>query len=316
MASLAILGAAHRNEPPGPISVVEDLTGEGIDALLLGDDQEMIVLTPAGGRLLYWLDRERGELLVGNPLALAPAPYVADALLPVPRQLPNVWLPDELAPDYAPPGSRWSDEPPPTRLGRFLPDWIFDGESPPFRLITHSIEEPGIRGLLPAGRRCLLDWITIDDQPPPQADAIMSYRLKGQVAVFWRDLNGVTLTKTITRRSGSVSARYRLENSTTKQRRIRLVIANELTPDYAQAVATGAAALESIESGGRSGVQNTITGATLWLDADREWLEKKWRQGLLSVELEMAFDFVLPAGGMEQLTFTIGHERRPMTEGR
>jgi rifampicin phosphotransferase len=312
-AALVLARAAASAGSPRPFTLQEDANSDGHDEILLSDGDQLIILTPFGGRLLYWFDLAHGYQHVGNQLAVTGAPYHGDAPLPVPQPWPNRWLPQSANPAPDLPGASLAPEAAPTRLGKFLPDWIWHHEAEPFTLLTRDVVEPGRFWPLPGQRRALVDLVHLDEEQVEGEGAWLAFEVSGNGAIFRRPLAaGVTLTKQYQLENGDVVVSYLLENEDTVAHTIQLEVINELCPDYATAVRYGRRALAFIRDEVCPGVANTASGLGLTLCAS----EPGWPgyyEALLSLEVSLTFSRQLEAGASHSLTLRLAQAPHNLT---
>lgn len=308
-ASWALMRAAEWALDPHPFAVVEDVNKDGHDELVICDGERVIMTTPAGGRLLYWFDLTTGKQYVGNQRAVTDAPYEADAALPELEPLPyEYWLPEDYRPQAIIPGAKLTAESAPTRLGKYLPDWIWEGEREPFELLTREVREPGSHKPLPAQRRGFVDFIAVDGE-----EAEPGAWLEGEVeeggAVYARSLaDGVALSKQYALEDGAVVVAYRWQNEGDGPRSVSWRVINELCPDYASFLEMEReAVVEFVENEERPGVANMASREAVFVHPDRPAAAVSYGDALLALEIGLTFELELAAG--ESQTVTVRLER-------
>src|SRR5690606_641468 len=116
-------------DPPNLTQWIEDVNGDGSDEQVLFNGRELAVFTAYGARLIYWLDVHSGAVWVGNHLAVPAARYASGATkIPHPVARREAWLPEAYEATLKGAQSLRQKEPPPTAMGRHLPEWIFEGD--------------------------------------------------------------------------------------------------------------------------------------------------------------------------------------------
>jgi hypothetical protein len=293
-ASAVLLRLATLAAPGRPFSYVGNVIGEGKPLLFLGDGRQAIVLTPYGGRLLYWFDLSSGRQWLGNQLAVPSARYESEGQLPEFKAWPRFWLPEDFTPQSAVTGAELVEEAAPTRLGRFLPPSIWQGEPEPFALLVRSMELEGNRQPLAAQRRGLVDFITLDDHLESDPGAWCAFQLDEATptATFNRPLlAGLSLEKRISLDDNAVVAHYTFHNQDTAAYTIQLRLLNELCPDYADVVRHGRQALSGREVEGYLTVHNAVTGAAVSIRPSSLWMDGNFHEALLALEVEQTFRF-------------------------
>ena len=272
---------------------VEDANGDGSDEQFLCNGGELAVFSAHGGRLLYWFDLRGGQEWVGNQLAVPAARFVSDASK-APQSGPSVarWLPDS----YEPSLKGWQGcrqkESAPTRLGRHLPDWVFERESGDLTVYRSPIEPARPRQPLLAQVGALAEAVRVDGLPEQRLDTLLDYRFEdGGMTYLLFPLPKVSLEKRVSQAGAALAVRYRLENSDAEIHTVRLRSIHELTPDYAAALGHGRAAYSFYLHEDRDpAVRNNITGTALVLGCAPAATRVDCSLNLLSLQVELLFE--------------------------
>jgi hypothetical protein len=275
---------------------IDDLTGDGEDEILLRLGDQAAILSPYGGRLLYWVDVRRGRLTVGNPLAVPSGSLLIEAKPPEFAPMPDDWLPRE-------------DEPP-------SPMQAEGGERRLARLARENLPiDPGplplwprprsaaLRPSLPARRRALNDYFSLDDGPEEIPDPRLDFRLADGAATFLRFFGyRLRLAKRVSLTAAGVRAIYRFRNVDSKPLRIRLRLVSEVCPDYQTVLDSPGGAFEPITAGPRRspGIRNSRTGNAVVSNISRPEVQPPLcRPGILAWEIEQTVSFSVEPGGTE-----------------
>ncbi|MFQ5408230.1 MAG: hypothetical protein ACE5FI_07400 [Anaerolineales bacterium] len=305
-AALACIRAADFARQPARSLSVEDVTGEGYDEVLLCDGRDLLVLAPGGGRLLYWFDLVAGRQFVGNQLSVFDDEYAGDAVFPVRETLWKPWLPDTWDPEAAIPEVTVVAEAPPTRMGPYLPAWLWDGAANPVTLETRDTEFWVEIDALIAQRRALADHIAVDGGDLYDPDEDLDYRFEGDEVVFIRYLEpDITLEKRYRLDDGAARVTYVFRNRDVADHLIGLHITNELCPDYDAVIRGGRAALAYIATESARGVRNTVSGDVVQFTADRAWSDATQQDALLALEVGATFTLKVAAGGAAELKIAL-----------
>jgi hypothetical protein len=289
--AVAIALAARLAEAPSENILIDDCNGDGSDEVLVCDGKQLMITSAYGGRLLYWFDLTTGQQFVGNQLPVIHAAYEGDGHYPVvePRQKP--WLPESFAPQD---GGKLVDEMPPTRMGRFLPEWVWEGEPVPLQMAARP--EPSGDAVLPltAQTRVFSDHVLIDaDGREEIPHEWLDSRLEKNGVTFIRYLSDeLTLEKTLRFAHGKALAAYTLRNHDARERSLRLRVTNELCPDYAEVIRGGRGALAFLE-GDAPGVVNTRTGAAITISSTRAWNALEQRTDFCALTIGLAYEVIL-----------------------
>jgi Glycosyl hydrolase family 57 len=291
-AAVAIALAAKEAEAPREYIQIDDCNGDGSDEVIVSDGKQLIITSAYGGRLLYWFDLVTGRQFAGNQLPVLNLEYHGTEYA-APSPVPARWLPeDDEARDLA-----LIDEEPPTRLGRYLPEWIWEGEPAPLKVAVAPSHPTSNWQPLSAQTRVFCDLVTLDattnkEDPPVEW---LDSRLEKNGVTFIRYLSDeLTLEKSFRLGYGRmVIVTYQLRNHDTRERSFRVRITNELTPDYDDVLRGGRGSLAFIESEDAPGVVNTRTGTPVTIQSSRPWQAVEHREDFYALNLGLVFDITM-----------------------
>ena len=298
-AAIAVAKAAELTCVPSGSAfrgMIDDFTGDGEDEILLRSGDQMAILSPYGGRLLHWIDLRRGRMQIGNPLAVPVGSLLIEAKPPDFAPLPDDWLPEEKdpPPEMQPEGGErrlvWlAKENLPIDPG-LLPVW----PRPRSTALKHS---------LPARRRALNDFISLDDGPEERSEPRLDFRLADGAVTFLRFFGyRLRLVKRVSLTASGVRAIYRFRNVNTRPVRIRLRLVSEVCPDYQTVLDSPRRTFEPAAIGPRHspGIKNIRTGNVLVSHISRPEIEPAvCRPGILAWEIEQTVSFMVEPGGTE-----------------
>ena len=286
--------------------LVEDVTGEGYDEVLVCDGRDLLVLAPGGGRLLYWFDLETGRQYVGNQLAVFDLDYEGDAIFPVQETIWKPWLPESWDLQAEIPEAEKVKEAPPTRFAGYLPEWVWNGNASPVTLTIREMKLCDEVDPLPAQRRAIVDYFSVDGGEIFDPDDDLDYRFENGHVIFIRFFeHKLTLEKRYALANGRVEAQYRFFNRDTHAHNIELCVGNELCPDYATVMRVGRAALAFEGNPETPTVRNISTDVSIWISADQAWHDSRMREALFALEVETDFTFGVPAESETTFTFAL-----------
>ncbi len=290
--AVAIAFAAKFADNPNEFVVIDDCNGDGSDEVLMSDGRQVIITSAYGGRLLYWFDLATGQQLVGNQLPVIDGEYTGSGYY-VPPPFPARWLPESDSPqDFA----ELTDEAPPTRLGRYFPDWIWDGEAAPLRVAARSMETERREQPLIAQTRAFADHVTLDTGEPeePPLDWLDS-RLEKNGVTFVRFLSDeLTLEKTYRLAyHRMVIVSYTLRNHDARERSFKLRVTHELCPDYDEVIRGGRNALAFVSDAETSGVINTRTQTSVTVQSSRPWQSLEQREDFCALTIGLVYDVII-----------------------
>ncbi|MBI3242042.1 MAG: hypothetical protein HYZ49_07100 [Chloroflexi bacterium] len=304
--AVAVALAAKLAEAPSENVLIDDCNGDGSDEVLVCDGKQLMITSAYGGRLLYWFDLTTGQQFVGNQLPVIQAAYEGDGHYPVvePRRKP--WLPDSFAPQDS---AEQIEETPPTRLGRFLPDWVWEGEPLPMQVAVAPKPEGESFMPLFGQTRGFSDHIIVDsgnqEEPPHEW---LDSRLEKNGVAFIRYLSDeLTIEKSLRFAHGKVAAAYTVRNHDTRERSVRLRVTNELCPDYAEVIRGGRGALAFLD-GEAPGVTNTRTGASIVLNSSRAWQSLERREDFCALTIGLTYDFTLSPRSEQKFELKLGRK--------
>jgi hypothetical protein len=281
-AAFAIARAAELMEQPRRGAWLEDVDRDGREEILLCDGRQFAALSGEDARLLYWLDLVEGVQWVGNQLAVP----THSGHQPMRAR----WLPDSFEPDVSRFEALRVEEPAPTRMARFLPDWIWQDEPPVLNLYTRTMQLDETATPVPVRRCALDDSIAADDGP---LGVIRSSKpgVEGEIATVRRLFAaGIVLVKELRLLDGALLADYIVENRGDEHRSVQLRVANELCPDYVEVLAGGRAALSFAADDERPGVVNARTGRAIVIETAPQPERIERAEGLFALEVSLVFD--------------------------
>lgn len=308
-ASLPILRAAELALAPETMVSEEDLTGAEQDEVLLSDGRNLIITTPAGGRVLYWFDLADGKQYVGNQRAVGVTEYKGDAALPERATLTrNRKLPDDYRPQPLVADARLTAEAAPTRMGDYLPDWVWEGERGPFELLIREPDSEEVRRSIPVQRRAFTDYIQTDDADPADAgEWLQTIVDEGEVS-YERDLSSdLTLKKTYRLQDGELVVEYAWSNQGEDAVRVEWCALSELSPDYVSVLLKGRKVLQFIEDDERPGVRNPDSGDEVRLIGDSAPDGVHYHEGLLALEVVLRYALEIGAGEEQLVAIRAQH---------
>lgn len=308
-ASYALLEAARWAMEPRSMVEVADVNRDGRAELVLRDGKQAIITTPDGARLLYWFDLEAGEQYVGNQRAVTEVPYTYDSALPPVEVLDYaLWLPEEARPQAIMHEAQLTAETAPTRMDKYLPSWVFEGERQPFELLTRETILPGETPLRPVQRRGLVDFITVDGVEADAGETVEG-EPDSDGLCYQRELPGdVRLGKHFRLVPDGVEVTYRWHNSGEGPCPVTWRVVNELTPAYSNIMLTDRSEIHFVDDEERPGVANTAARQGIFAEAAPLPDEVICRDGLLALELELGYAFELAAGEQQVVTIRLQRE--------
>jgi hypothetical protein len=301
-AAIAVAKAAELAGGPPPRSgfeaLIDDLTGDGEDEVLLRNGSRAAILSPYGGRLLHWADLLRGQLLIGNPLAMPTGTLLIEAKPPEFAPLPDDWIPE--GEDPMPQKQTEGGERRLVPLGR---ENISESPGPlPLWPRPRSAE---LKSSLPARRRALNDFFSLDDGPEEKVDPRLDFRLADGAVIFLRFFGyRLRLMKRVSLTSRGVRAVYRFHNVDANPVRVRMRLVSEVCPDYQAALESPGSAFMPITVGRRRspGIQNVFTGNAVVSHVSRPGSEPSvCRPGILAWEIEQTVSFAIAPGATEAI---------------
>ncbi len=306
-ASKPLLRLAELALKPESLVAQESLTTAQRQEVVLTDGRNALVTTPAGGRLLYWFDLSNGKQFIGNQLAVGLAPYHSDAALPERTTISYAnRLPDDYRPQALLPGARLTAESAPTRMGDYLPDWVWESERGPFELLTCSDGNAPERRSLPIQRRGFTDYVELQGTRLDDAGVWHETTLEDGVVCYGREVEaGIALQKRYHLADGEPQVHYLWRNDRNEDVNLRWCTLIEVTPDYAAAIVKGRRALHFSAEGGVAAVRNSSTKDEIRFIADPEPEEIHANEGLFALEVALSFELTVPAGGEQAVTIRL-----------
>jgi hypothetical protein len=287
--------------------MIDDVTGDGEDEILLRGGDSLAVLSPYGGRLLHWIDLRDGSLHVGNPLGVPVGSLLIEAQSPEMAPLPDDWLSAVGEPmlgvvEEPAPGRRCA------RLGKeYLP------ERPGSLPVWPRPQRANLRPSLPARRRALNDFLSIDGGPELPPEPRLDFRLAKGAVTFLRFFGyRVRMTKRVRWTGAGLRVLYRFWNADSQAVHLRLRTVSELCPDYQRVLDSPGCALEPVRFGPRAqpGIRNLRTDCALVCHASRIPSEPPaFQPGVLAWEVAQTFSFTVEPGKPEMLILRLNLHR-------
>jgi hypothetical protein len=278
--------------------IIDDLTGDGEDEILLRGGDQLAILSPYGGRLLYWIDLRQGRLHVGNPLAVPVGSLLIEARSPEFATLPDDWLPAETdpVPERKPDGGE-------RRLvwlaGEHLPE--YGGPLPSWPRPRSTALKPA----LPARRRALNDFFSLDDGPEEPPEPHLDFRLADGAATFLRFFGyRLRMVKRVSLMERGVRVAYRFHNGNARPIRVNLRLVSEVCPDYPPIMDSSGSSLRPVSFGPRRspGILNQRTGNVLVSHASRPTSEPaSFQPAVLAWEVTQTFSLTIEPDRAERI---------------
>lgn len=300
---LRLAREATRPQPPAWREItVADLNGDGRDEYLFRQGQQVLVLTPVGGRLLYWADLSTGRLWVCNPLAVVWGDWHGESVPPDAEDYPDEWLP---GPDK--PATPLVDDPVPTRMARFLPEWAFEGQTQPHRLPLLSERKSNTRHTaINAQQGAFYDVVTIGDVTHDLRKREFAARVQHGQVVFDLDITAeLRLEKRITLTSLGPNVTFTLTNTGTVQLTLSLTSLSELAFDYAAILARGWRACETTTVDGCLAVRGAGQPGSLLLSSNQPRSADLQHEALLGQVVGYRYNLTLEPGGSTHRTLAL-----------
>ena len=256
---------------------VDDINMDGKDEYIMVDSNDMFVLSPYGGRLLYWFDLDTGEELVGNEnfMVCYGEPYVDDT-----RYIPTViggvdtykWL--------------WGNP--------IFPE-VFNWE-------------------FTIRRRALNDWISINNMEPQRLRSELDLgSMDSQSVTFRYSGDRFEIHKTFTRVKGGLGVTYTFFSNTATDMDVTLEIESGFCPSHMDVMNNGRSALaywdgvnsSQFISGSTIGVINTVTGSAVYYDFGTPPAYLTGEENVFGLELNPFFDFTIAPDESMTLNFSL-----------
>jgi hypothetical protein len=281
-----------------PQVLIDDVTGDGEDEVLLRHGDQLAVLSPCGGRMLGWFDLAQARIHVGNPFAMPRGSLLMESLPVDSEDRTEDWLPEDGNPGEAVLDGRGEIRL--HQLGGFMPS----GGNMALPVWPRP-KGFGSRPSLPGRRRAFNDYLTIDDGPEEQSAHRLDYRIEEGGVAFLRFFRyRVELVKRVRLTSHGVRVIYRFRNVTNQPHHVRLRLVSELCPDCQEVGVEPGRILEPVYFGPRKhpGVINTRTGLALVCHASRPVSSPvEFHPAVLAWELAQTFTFLLEPGKSQWL---------------
>jgi hypothetical protein len=266
---------------------VDDVNLDGKDEYVMVDSNDMFVLCPYGGRLLYWFDLDTGEELVGNEnfMVCYNEPYVDDTGY-IPTVIGGIdtykWL--------------W---------GNPIFPQVFDWE-------------------FTIRRRALNDWISINNMEPIHLRSERDLgSMDSQSLSFLYSGDRLEIHKVFTRVKGGLGVTYTFFSNADTDLDVTLEIESGFCPSYMDVMNNGRSALAYWDganttqwiSGSTIGVINTGTGSAVYYDFSTTPLYLTGEENVFGLELNPVFEFTIAPDDTFTVNFSILRSGRQVVTG-
>ncbi len=281
LARTALVSARAAREALGPqvrITVM-DINDDAIDEIIMVTSGDYYVLSPYGGRLLYWFDLEDGTELVGNENFMRSygEPYTDD----------NAYVPVAVGSEAYP--------------------WLSGNMIIP-EIHAYRFE---------ARRRCFNDSVFVGGTSAGSlVGSLLPYEIGTGHVRFTYYLGDLTVFKTITPSLHGLDLEYGFQSSSSQAMDVELVLENGLSPDCLNVMMTGRASLTywdgsdtaSVFAESMPGVVNVVSGKGLMfgfidppasvssdvdvfgLEINPRWVFEVPPEGMVSVSMDLAME--------------------------
>jgi hypothetical protein len=302
-ACFALARAAELADDPASGQWVEDATADGADEQLLCNGQQLAIFTSHGGRLLYWLDLQTGRQWLGNQLAVPAAPFTSDAAK-APQTKPDLcrWLPDSYEASLKGWQAVRQKETAPTRLGRRLPEWIFERDSADLTVYRCPVEPGQRHEPLLAQMGAFGEVVRVDTKPEQRLDELLDYRFEPEgISYLAYPLPKLIIEKRISQEADRLLAHFQVTNHDPAAHQVWLRSIHELCPDYTAALGQGRGAFTYYLHDERyPAVRNNLTGTALVLVPSVPDVRADCVVNLLALQVELQFHLHLEPGAHQE----------------
>ncbi len=283
-AALSLADLFKEGTDPIQFTVIDEINHDGVEEWLHLDEPNLLITSPIGGRLLYWINLQNGQLLIGNPSTVVPGKYEGDSIPPETRLHPNFWLPTTT------PRPKSRTERPPTRMGKYLPAWVWENYPHPVTLAVQNSQHTGETPYLTAQQGAFCDEIWLDYSPVFNRREKMEVEGSREAIRFTKKLDStLTLRKKFSIEKNSLSVAYTFTNRGEQPRQIQIKTTSELALDYAALLQHGRAALDFLPD--QPAVVNPLTGETLIVHSDIAANEVSRVPAMLGLTVGLGFEF-------------------------
>jgi hypothetical protein len=284
--------------PAASHGLIDDVTGDGEDEVLVRQGNQLAILSPCGGRMLAWFDLAQARVHVGNPFAMPRGSLMMESLPVESEDRTDDWLPGE-----EPLPASVADGRGELRLRQL--NGIVSSTQPSSLPVWPRPEGFASRPAMPGRRRAFNDFLAIDDGPEEQSAHRLDFRIEEGGVAFLRFFRyRVELVKRIRLTAFGVRVIYRFRNVTDQPHHVRMRLVSELCPDCQEIGVEPGRILEPIYFGPRKhpGVINTRTGLALVCQASRPVSAPiEFQPAVLAWELAQTFSFTLEPGKSQWL---------------
>jgi hypothetical protein len=274
--ALVAARAAREALAPQPRITQVDVNSDGIEELVMVTSGDFCVLSPYGGRLLYWFDLVDGVEVVGNENFM--------------RSYGETYTDDNA---YVP-----------VAVGSQAYPWLSGN------MIIPEIQQYRFE----ARRRCLDDSIFVDGASAGSlVGRLLPYDIGPGYVRFTYDLGDITVRKTLTPSLHDMGIEYTFESSASHASDADLVLENGLSPDCLGVMMNGRKALRYWDGSDTSwvfeetmpGVVNVIGGKGLLFGFSDAPVSVATGVDVFGLEINPRFEIEIPPMGSSSITMNL-----------
>jgi flagellar hook assembly protein FlgD len=262
---------------------MKDANGDGVQDVAIATPRNLFILSPTGGRLLYWFDLEKGEELVGNELFMWGYYYL-------------LW------------GEHFS--------GGYNDDYHYTVDyewNAPYQYPAavpyqrfYGIRKKGLNDFLYVNGT-LVESLLND----ALATTIVADTIRFTLATA-----DISFVKSCYPSAGGLAVRYEIRNNRSYQISFSHRVESSLNPSLLEAMDYGRESLKytsgsdttSTVVSGTRGVKNVISGTSMLYSFDGEPESLSGRGDVFALQLNPQYSFVLPGGATKRYGFVIEAE--------
>jgi flagellar hook assembly protein FlgD len=280
----ACLAAEYAKSPvAGTQILTKDANGDGVDDVVIATPGDLFVLSPTGGRLLYWFDLAKGEELVGNELFMWGYYY-----LPWGEHFTGGYNDDY----------------------HYTVDFEWDA---PYH-VPAAVPYQRVYGIRKKG---LNDFLSVAGVPQESLlDGALATAIDADTVRFSLTTPDITFVKSCYPAGGGLAVRYDVHNNRAYPLAIAHRVENSLSPSLIEAMDYGRESLKYTSGAdttstvvpGTRGVTNVATGTRMLFSFAEVPDSLTGRGDVFALQLNPHYVSAIPAGGSRRYGFAVEAE--------
>ena len=249
---------------PTNATFTKDINIDGVEEIVMVDENNMYVFSIFGGRLLYWFDLKKGVSLIGNENFI----YYGEKYKNSNQYVPKLkggedvyyWLKEKKV-DVS-------------KMPSDIYNWTFE-----------------IR------RKALNDWVYKGGKLQDSlVNTVYEYTINDNGIVFNYVADGFSIEKRVKSNNDALAVSYTISNTSSEKSNFRFISENAFSPDYITIMDNGPESLSYLQANEQTGVKNTISGTGVFYEFKNQPYDLLKENVVFGLEVSPVYEFSLKKG--------------------